>query len=266
MPPTFDTLDPWTLSASVLQVMAALLVVMFACDRMQRADAIRRNYRVIGWFRGLFTRLGEYFRQYFFATDREELPFKPAQRNRVVRAAEGRGNTVAFGSTRNTAVPGTPIFANTPYPPLAGAARAGALTIGPGARPPYAAPSRPAMEALSHGAAGAGMWLNTGEGGVSPCHLVGGCDIVFQIGTENYDVRTPDGALCDDRLRAVAAHEQVRMFEIRRARAASPARVASFPGAKITPAIAAVRGTPAGGTAARPTAGRMWTAMRRCWT
>lgn len=43
--------------------------------------------------------------------------------------------------------------------------------------------SRPAVLALSHGAKAAGYWMNTGEGGLSPYHLEGSADIVFQIGT-----------------------------------------------------------------------------------
>ena len=58
-----------------------LVAVLFVLDRTQRGDAIRRNYPVIGRFRHLFTTLGEFFRQYFFAMDREELPFNRAQRN-----------------------------------------------------------------------------------------------------------------------------------------------------------------------------------------
>jgi glutamate synthase domain-containing protein 2 len=53
----------------------------------------------------------------------------------------------------------------------------------------YGAISKPAVQALSRGAAKAGVWLNTGEGGLSQAHLDGGADIVFQIGTANYGVR-----------------------------------------------------------------------------
>lgn len=67
------------------------LVVLFVIDRTQIGDAIRRNYPVIGRFRGLFTTLGEFFRQYFFAMDREEMPFNRAQRNWVYNAAQARG-------------------------------------------------------------------------------------------------------------------------------------------------------------------------------
>ncbi|MEO1365233.1 MAG: FMN-binding glutamate synthase family protein, partial [Pseudomonadota bacterium] len=55
----------------VIGVFVAALVVMFVMDRMQTGDAIRRNYPVIGRFRHLFSALGEFFRQYFFAMDRE---------------------------------------------------------------------------------------------------------------------------------------------------------------------------------------------------
>lgn len=261
-----DAFDLFSLSVSAIQVMvlvfvfliglgALMVVVLFLRDWLQTTDAIRRNYPVIGRFRGVFTTLGEFFRQYFFAMDREELPFNRAQRDWVARAAEGRGNTVAFGSTRNTSVPGTPIFACAAYPPLSGSARAGSLIIGPGARHPYEAPSlfnisgmsfgalsRPAVEALSKGAAQAGIWMNTGEGGLSPCHLVGGCDIVFQIGTANYGVRDAKGALCDRKLKEIAALEQVRMFEIKLAQGGKPGKGGILPGAKVTPEIAAVRG------------------------
>ena len=82
-------------------LMALAAVIMFVADLTQTQDAIRRNYPVIGRFRHLFSSLGEFFRQYFFAMDREELPFNRAQRHWIERAAEGESNTIAFGSTRN---------------------------------------------------------------------------------------------------------------------------------------------------------------------
>ena len=238
----------------------ALIVVLFILDRMQTHDAVRRNYPVIGRFRGIFTNLGEFFRQYFFAMDREEMPFNRAQRDWIERAGAGRGNTVAFGSTRRLNVTGTPIFVNAAFPPLKDQyARTRPLVIGPHARVPYTAPSivnisgmsygalsRPAVTALSMGAREAGIWMNTGEGGLSPYHLKGGADIVFQIGTAKYGVRDADGRLSDDKLREIAAHEQVRMFEIKLAQGAKPGKGGILPGAKVTAEIAAIRGIPAG--------------------
>lgn len=259
----------WT--AWVIEVLALLFVfavglgllvalVFFVVDRSQTEDAIRRNYPVIGRFRHLFTELGEFFRQYFFAMDREELPFNRAQRDWVKRASDGKGNTVAFGSTRNINVAGTPLFVNAAFPPLdQTAATTDPLMIGAGARTPYLAPSifnlsgmsygaisKPAVQALSRGCKEAGIWMNTGEGGLSPYHLEGGCDIVFQIGTAKFGVRDTDGNLSDDKLREVAAHPEVKMFELKLAQGAKPGKGGILPAAKVNAEIAAIRGLEVG--------------------
>ncbi|MEL7012987.1 MAG: FMN-binding glutamate synthase family protein [Pseudomonadota bacterium] len=246
--------------AAIAGLVLITALIFFIIDRTQTEDAIRRNYPVIGRFRYLFSELGEFFRQYFFAMDREELPFNRAQRNWVSRAASGTGNTVAFGSTRNIGVPGTPIFVNSPFPPLDDMyAQTQPLVIGPSARHPFAAPSvfnisgmsygaisKPAVRALSKGAAQAGIWLNTGEGGLSPFHLEGGCDIVFQIGTAKFGVRDENGALDEGKLREVASHDAVRMFEIKLSQGAKPGKGGILPAEKITPEIAGIRGIPQG--------------------
>ena len=71
-----------------------------------------------------------------------------------------------------------------------------------------------AVKALSKGAKRANCWLNTGEGGLSPHHLSGNCDIVFQIGTAKYGVRDENGDLSDEKLKEIADLSQVKMFEI----------------------------------------------------
>jgi len=240
----------------IVGVVILALLALALYDRLQTQDAIRRNYPLFGRFRGMFTKLGEFFRQYFFAMDREELPFNRAQRDWVNHAADGGSNTRAFGSTRNLSVPGTPLFVNAAFPPLdAQSATTEPMTIGPTARQPYAAPSffnisgmsygaisRPAVRALARGAKKAGIWMNTGEGALSPYHLEGGCDIVFQIGTAKYGVRTPDGGLDDDKLREVAAQDTVRMFELKLAQGAKPGKGGILPAEKITAEIAQIRG------------------------
>jgi glutamate synthase domain-containing protein 2 len=243
-----------------------VLVVMFVLDVAQTSDAVRRNYPVIGRFRYLFSKLGEFFRQYFFAMDREEMPFNRAEREWAYRAAKGEDNTVAFGSTKNLTPQGTAIFVNCPFPTLEkDAAETKPLRIGPYSRNPYDAPSvfnisgmsfgaisSPAVRALSRGAKVAGCWMNTGEGGLSSFHLEGGCDIVFQIGTAKYGVRTLDGNLSEDKLREVAAHAQVRMFEVKLSQGAKPGKGGILPGVKVTPEIAAIRGIPVGADSISP--------------
>ncbi len=245
----------------VLIGLAALaLAVIFVIDISQSHDAVRRNYPVIGRFRTIFSTLGEFFRQYFFAMDREEMPFNRAERDWVEHSSEGVDNTVAFGSTRSLTPPGTPIFANAAYPPLdEETSEPPAVVIGPYCETPYEASSiinisamsfgslsAPAVKALSRGAKKAGCWLNTGEGGLSPHHLEGGCDIVFQIGTAKYGVRDADGRLSDARLAEIAAIDQVRMFEIKLSQGAKPGKGGILPASKVTAEIAEIRGIPQG--------------------
>ncbi len=241
-------------------VLLVAIIVLFVLDVSQTQDAVRRNYPVIGRFRDLFSKLGEFFRQYFFAMDREEMPFNRAERDWVYRSSEGTDNTVAFGSTRNLTPPGTVIFANCMFPTLEhDATKAPPVVIGPHCDHPYEAQSiinisamsfgslsKPAVQALSHGARKAGCWLNTGEGGLSPYHLEGGADIVFQIGTAKYGARNPDGSLNQDMLRQAASHEQVKMIELKLAQGAKPGKGGILPGQKVTPEISKIRGIPAG--------------------
>jgi glutamate synthase domain-containing protein 2 len=239
----------------LLLTLVVVLVVTYIVDVTQTRHAVRRNFPVIGRFRYLFEWLGEFFRQYFFAMDREEMPFNRAERAWVYRAAKGEDPTVAFGSTRDLRPPGTVLFANCPYPTLErDALESGLMVIGPFCESPYetrsffnisamsyGAISRPAVLALSAGARRAGSWMNTGEGGLSPHHLEGGADLVFQIGTAKYGVRNPDGSLSDARLREVAALPQVKMFEIKLSQGAKPGKGGILPAAKVTEEVARIR-------------------------
>jgi len=249
-----------TLLSTLFVFLAGLGVIWVVCafviDIVQTKDAVRRNYPLVGRFRHLFSSLGEFFRQYFFAMDREEMPFNRAEREWVERASKGKKNTVAFGSTKSLAPTGTPIFVNCPFPYLEEEdIEIPSMVLGPYTRHPYEAKSiinisgmsygalsRPAIKALSKGAARAGCWLNTGEGGLSPHHLSGNCDLVFQIGTAKYGVRNKQGELSDDRLREVAAIEQVKMFEIKLAQGAKPGKGGILPAAKVNAEIAEIRG------------------------
>ena len=236
------------------------LMTLFVIDAVQSKDAIRKNYPLIGRARYLFTTLGEFFRQYFFAMDREEMPFNRAEREWVYRAASNHNNTIAFGSTKNIAQQGSAIFVNCAFPVLdKEAAEMQPVLIGPYCSSPfkaksifnisamsYGALSAPAITALAKGAKIAGCWMNTGEGGLSNYHLEGGCDIVFQIGTAKYGVRDEQGELSDQQLKKAASHEQVKMFEIKLSQGAKPGKGGILPGIKVTPEIALIRGIPEG--------------------
>ena len=242
------------------------LVVIYIHDRFQTESTLRRNYPVIARFRYLFEHLGEFFRQYFFALDREEMPFNRAERSWVYRAAKNVDSTVAFGSSRDLKPAGTVYFVNCPFPTLEeDAADPSTVTIGPYARAPYVTSSAfnisgmsygaisiPAIKALSAGAKKASIWMNTGEGGLSPYHLEGGADIVFQIGTAKFGVRKPEGGFDEDKLRTMAAHEQVKMFELKLSQGAKPGKGGILPGAKVTEEISKIRGINVGEDAISP--------------
>ena len=255
-------LEVTALSLMILMGIGVLwLVALYIIDRTQTTQTIRHNYPIIGRFRYFFEHMGTFFRQYFFAMDREELPFNRAERSWVYRAAKNVDSTVAFGSTRPLSGVGAVMFANCAFPTQESRAEpASHLTLGAGyARQPYTAKSifnisgmsygalsKAAVTALSKGAAKAGIWMNTGEGGLSPYHLAGGADLVFQIGTAKYGVRNEHGHLSDDRLRTIAGHEQVKMFEIKFSQGTKPGKGGILPAIKVNEEIAEIRGIPAG--------------------
>lgn len=243
-----------------------LLVCFYIADVTQTKHAIRRNYPIIGRFRYFFEKQGEFFRQYFFSMDREEMPFNRAERNWAYRAAKNIDHTIAFGSTRNLDKPGSVLFLNCPFPTLEeDAAPASVSVIGEGCRKPYAAASffnisgmsygalsAPAVKALSHGAMKANCWLNTGEGGVSPYHKESGCDLVVQIGTAKYGVRDAQGKLSNEKLKALGELPQVKMFEIKLSQGAKPGKGGILPAIKVSEEVAEIRGIPVGEASISP--------------
>ncbi|MCG8673543.1 MAG: FMN-binding glutamate synthase family protein [Pseudomonadales bacterium] len=256
------------ISAIVLGVVLLFLVVIFfvvLIDNHQKSHTILRNYPFVGRFRYWLESVGEFLRQYFFALDREELPFNRAQRSWVYRAAKNIDNTVAFGSSQDLTKPGTYIFLNSAFPNLSNSHDTPTLTIGEGCESPYTpehffnisgmsfgAISKNAVLALSRGAKKSGCWMNTGEGGLSPYHLEGGADVIYQIGTAKYGVRNEQGELDDDKLRLVASHSAVKMFEIKLSQGAKPGKGGILPAVKVSHEIAEIRGIPLGKASLSP--------------
>jgi glutamate synthase domain-containing protein 2 len=237
------------------------LFIMFVRDVTQKKHTVLRNFPIVGHFRYWFEQLGEYFRQYFFAGDRDEMPFNRSTRAWVYRLAKNEGGIIGFGSTYDLHAPGALIFVNAPFPVLeSDRLPTPALMIGEGyCTHPFAAKSvvnisgmsfgaisEPAVRALSRGACVAGCWMDTGEGGLSPFHLEGDCDIIMQIGTAKYGVRDANGELDPGKLRELAARDQVKAFEIKLSQGAKPGKGGVLPGAKVTPLIAEIRGIVAG--------------------
>jgi glutamate synthase domain-containing protein 2 len=246
------------LSYLVGMIILFMLLAVFIWDIFQKKHSILRTYPIIGYFRYFAESLGVYLRQFFYARDREELPFNRAERTWVYEAAENIDTTIGFGSTRNRGPIGTIYFVDVPFPVLGRkTVEAHPVTIGEHCRHPYTTRSlinisamsygsisKNAILALSHGAKMAGCWLNTGEGGLTPFHLEGGCDLVAQIGTAKFGYRDQQGHLSDEQLKKVAAHDQIKMFEIKLSQGAKPGTGGILPAIKVTPEIAEIREIP----------------------
>ena len=240
-------------------VLIGALIVLIIHDVTQKKHTVLRNFPVVGRLRFFFESLGEYFRQYFFAGDRAEMPFNRATRSFVYRLAKGEGSIIGFGSTNDLREPGSIIFVNHPFPVLEeDRLPTPSLMIGDGyCRRPlegrsvvnisgmsFGAISAPAVRSLSRGAREAGCWMSTGEGGLAPDHLEGGCDIVMQMGTAKYGMRNIDGSFSPEKAKELASH--VKAFEIKLSQGAKPGKGGVLPGGKVTEEISRIRGIPAG--------------------
>jgi len=245
----------------LLLVVVCIIGGIYIHDVRQTQHTILRNFPVIGHVRYFAETWGEYMRQYQYLPDWAERPFNRLERSWIYRSAKGVPNLISFGSSA------TPSFAfrNASFPLLDEDRRSFpgkqiGISEGPGAcaRPylaksffnlsgmSFGALSHAAVSALSRGTKMAGVWMGTGEGGLSPYHMEGGGDIIMQIGTAKYGVRDDAGNLSDDRLRAIAAHENIRMFEVKLGQGAKPGKGGLLPGVKVTEEIALIRGIPVG--------------------
>ncbi|MDE8347167.1 MAG: FMN-binding glutamate synthase family protein [Acidocella sp.] len=247
--------------AAAVLIIAGALGALYLHDKRQTQHTILRNFPVLGHVRYFAETWGEYMRQYQYLPDWAERPFNRLERSWVYRSAKGVSNLVSFGSEN---VPSF-VFRNAPFAVLDEDKKAypgkliGVAAGEDACREPYVARhffnisgmsygalSHAAVTALSRGAKLAGVWMSTGEGGLSRFHLEGGADIVMQIGTAKYGVRDENGNLSEDRLREIAAFPQVKMFEVKLAQGAKPGKGGVLPGAKVSAEIAAIRGIPAG--------------------
>ncbi len=238
-------------------VIVSIIVFWFIQDITQKKHSVLRNYPVIGRLRYVFERQGKYFRQYYFSNDRDEMPFNRATRGWIYKNAKGKGSLVGFGSTNDLRQPGSIIFVNAAFPiQEEDQLPTPSLHIGQGyceypfeaksiinvSGMSFGAISKPAVCALSLGAARAGCWLNTGEGGLSPYHLEGGCDLIMQIGTAKYGIRDESGNFSPQRAKELS--KVVKAFEIKLSQGAKPGKGGLLPGNKVGSEIAAIRGIP----------------------
>ncbi|MFB9860228.1 glutamate synthase-related protein [Salinicoccus siamensis] len=98
-----------------------------------------------------------------------------------------------------------------------------------------------AITALSEGLGMAGgTWMNTGEGSVSPYHEKGDVDLIMQISSGLFGVRTKEGAFSWEAFKEKSAKKNVKAFELKLAQGAKP-RGGHLAANKVTEEIAEIR-------------------------
>ncbi len=238
-------------------------------DILQRRHAVVHNYPVIGHLRYFMEFIGPELRQYWVADDKEELPFNRSERSWIYATSKGQNNFFGFGTEEQQYSVGYPIIKNVAFPfPEDKAVH---INGDPSAVPclkvlgkthrrkkawrptsvvnisamSYGALGKNAISALNRGAKLAHCFHNTGEGGLSPYHLLGG-DVVFEIGTGYFGVRGKDGKFSMDVLaEKCARHPQIKAIELKLSQGAKPGKGGVLPAAKVVPEIAAIRGVEA---------------------
>lgn len=248
--------------AIILGVIILVILGLFIHDKTQTKYPVLRRYPVIGWGRMILTSMGPFLRQYWFADDRQETPYNRITRNWVYKTSRGERNNIGFGTQADMDALGSVVFLPSTFTNKAShlgeeVGHAFRRIIGgrgdvmPVPMPnfvyisgmSYGALSRHAVSALNLGASKAGIFHNTGEGGLAPAHEQGG-DLIFQLGTAKYGVRDDEGNLDEDLLAKVGAHPQVKLIEIKLAQGAKPGKGGMLLKEKITPEIAKIRKIP----------------------
>lgn len=233
------------------------LIMLGVRDSVQTRRAVLRNFPVIGHFRYLFEKIRPEINQYFIESNTDGKPFSRNQRSVVYQRAKQELETVPFGTQRDVYEIGyewlnhSIIAREAPENPR--------IRIGEGrCRNPYEASvfnisamsfgslSANAVRALNGGAKLGGFYHNTGEGGISGYHLEHGGDLVWQIGTGYFGCRKPDGTFCKEEFAKNAAHETVRMIEVKLSQGAKPGHGGILPAKKVTEEIARIRGVAIG--------------------
>lgn len=250
-------------------ILVALVATLFLLglgiyDYLQTKHAILRNFPILGHFRYLLEFIRPEIQQYFIATNQSDRPFSRETRSLVYQRAKGLRDTLPFGTQHDINDPGYEFIRHSMSPSNISEEESKVLIGGAQCKQAYLASrlnvsamsfgslSKNAVLALNKGAKEGGFAHNTGEGGLSPYHLEGGGDLIWQLGTAYFGCRDEGGHFDPVLFQEKACLPQVKMIEVKLSQGAKPSEGGILPAAKVSKEIANIRGIPAGVTCISP--------------
>ena len=249
-------------------VIAGILVLVGIWDLLQTKHSLLRNYPIVGHARFLLEDAGPELHQYLVEDDTDGRPFNRDTRSLMYQRAKSVPDKKPFGTELDVYADGYTFMMHSvaPHPMPADPVDHLRITVGgPQCTKPYSlsvlnisamsfgALGSAAVKAMNTGAKLGRFAHDTGEGGLSKHHLEPGGDVIWQIGTGYFGCRTPDGDFSPELFQKNAAHEQVKMIEIKVSQGAKPGHGGILPGAKVTEEIAEARIVPVGKDVFSPT-------------
>jgi glutamate synthase (ferredoxin) len=257
----------------------AFLVCVAIHDVVQRRHAVVRNFPLIGHLRYILEKFGPELRQYIVTGNDEERPFSRDQRRWIYASSKKENNYFGFGTDNDLeqsagyiiirhatfpltaphdGEPGYDPMYTLPAAKVLGGFRKRKLAFRPmsivnTSAMSYGSLSGAAVEAINRGVAIASALQNTGEGGISDFHRMGG-DIVWQVGTGYFGCRDENGRFSMPRFLESVASAKVRAIELKLSQGAKPGLGGVLPAAKVTAEIAQIRGIARGRDCISPAA------------
>jgi glutamate synthase domain-containing protein 2 len=241
-----------------LLILFAPMLVVALIDLTQPHHSLRRNYPASARFRWFFEWLRPFARAYFVESDLDGRPYSHDERALVYARAKGEVDAHPFGTELDVYSDEYEWLAHS-IAPSTDAPKETRVHVGTDqcSRPyqaarlnisamSFGALGAHAIEALNLGAKIGNFYHDTGEGGLSPYHLKHGGDIVWEIGSGYFGCRDRQGQFDPAHFADRAAHDAVKMTEIKLSQGAKPGHGGLLPGAKVTPEIAATRDVPTG--------------------
>ncbi len=241
----------------VLVALLAGLLAVGVYDLTQRRHSVLRNYPILGHMRYLLESLRPELQQYFIERNFDGRPFDRDVRTIVYERSKGIHGELSFGTERDIEEVGYEYLVHSIAPVPEPQELPRVLIGGPDCTKPYSmsllnvssmsfgALSANALRALNKAAALGGFAHDTGEGGLTPYHLEGGGDLVWEIGSGYFGTRTAEGRFDPDQFADKSAHDHVKAVALKLSQGAKPGLGGVLPAAKVSEEIARYRGVPA---------------------